>query len=407
MSAPILNPDWAMLPLFDRSQWKLVRFGDVVEMLKEQVDPASGNVERYVAGEHMETENVHIRKWGTVGDGYLGPAFIRRFRKGQVLYGSRRTYLKKVAMAEFDGVTANTTFVLQADEGKLLQALLPWLMLSERFTEHSIRESKGSTNPYINFPDIAKFEFALPPLDQQRRIAEILWAVDEAQIRASELASCCTELAKVTVASALQLGVGMVHLGDLITEGPQNGLYRPADVYGDGCAILRIDSFYDGRISTTGNLKHVRIDPDDVSRYGLRLDDLLINRVNSIEFVGKCALVEKLDEPTVFESNIMRFGVDRSRIDPKFLVRWMCLDHFRNHIVARAKHAINQASVNQSDIRSASIPLPTISTQMAIMSRVLHFENAASASVTSASDLNGLSTAFVNALWDHSDLYRI
>ena len=175
------NPDWAQLPLFDRSKWKRVRFGDVVKQMKVQVDPEADGVERYVAGEHMETENVHIRKWGTVGDGYLGPAFIRGFRKGQVLYGSRRTYLKKVAVAEWDGVTANTTFVIEAVEGKLLQELLPWIMLSERFTKHSVQESKGSTNPYINFPDIAKYEFDLPPLDQQRRIAEILWAVDEYQ----------------------------------------------------------------------------------------------------------------------------------------------------------------------------------------------------------------------------------
>ncbi len=174
------NPDWAKLPLFDRKGWQRVRFGDVVRVLKEQVDPASGDVDRYVAGEHMETENVHIRNWGNVGDGYLGPAFIRRFRKGQVLYGSRRTYLKKVAVAEWDGVTSNTTLVLEAVEGKLLQKLLPWLMLSERFTRHSIQESKGSTNPYINWPDIAKFEFDLPPLDQQRSIAEILWATDSA-----------------------------------------------------------------------------------------------------------------------------------------------------------------------------------------------------------------------------------
>jgi type I restriction enzyme, S subunit len=169
-----VNPDWASLPLFDRSNWTRVRFGDVVRQLKEQVDPASGEVERYVAGEHMDSENIHIQRWGTVGDGYLGPAFIRRFRKGQVLYGSRRTYLKKVAVAEWDGVTANTTFVLEAVEARLLQELLPWIMLSERFTTHSIQESKGSTNPYINFPDIAKFEFDLPPLDQQRRLAKLL-----------------------------------------------------------------------------------------------------------------------------------------------------------------------------------------------------------------------------------------
>lgn len=145
-----VNPDWAKLPLFDRKGWQRVRFGDVVRSLKEQVDPNSGEVERYVAGEHMESEKVHIRRWEIIGDGYLGPAFIRRFRKGQVLYGSRRTYLKKVAVAEWDGVTANTTLVLEALEDKLLQSLLPWLMLSERFTKHSIQESKGSTNPYIN-----------------------------------------------------------------------------------------------------------------------------------------------------------------------------------------------------------------------------------------------------------------
>lgn len=177
-----------LLETFDRSKWKRVRFGDVVKQMKDQVNPEADGIERYVAGDHMDSENVHIRRWGTVGDGYLGPAFIRGFRKGQVLYGSRRTYLKKVAVAEWDGVTANTTFVLETVEGEMLQELLPWLMLSERFTKHSVQESKGSTNPYINFPDIAKFEFDLPTLDQQRRIAEILWAVDEAVIGYAKLA---------------------------------------------------------------------------------------------------------------------------------------------------------------------------------------------------------------------------
>ena len=181
------NPDWASLPIFDRRGWKRVRFGDVVKIVKETADPNSGEFDRYIAGEHMDSENVHLRRWGTIGDGYLGPAFIRRFRKGQVLYGSRRTYLKKVAYAEFDGITANTTFVLEAIEGKLYQPLLPWIMLSERFTEHSIKESKGSTNPYINWPDLAKFEFDLPPLEQQRRIAEMLWAVAFSIKRSGEL----------------------------------------------------------------------------------------------------------------------------------------------------------------------------------------------------------------------------
>lgn len=160
--------------------WQMVKFGDVVRQCKESVDRDNNPFERYVEGGHMNTEDLHIRQWGEFGDDYVGPAFHRIFRKGQVLYGSRRTYLKKVAVAEFDGITANTTFVCETrDQNVFMQELLPFLMLTDAFTEHSIRESKGSTNPYINWPDIAKFEFPLPPLDEQKRIAEILWAADD------------------------------------------------------------------------------------------------------------------------------------------------------------------------------------------------------------------------------------
>ena len=77
------NPNWAKLPLFNRKNWTRVRFGDVVKQLKEQVDPVIDGVERYVEGGHMETDNVHIRRWGNVGDGYLGPASSGDFGKGR------------------------------------------------------------------------------------------------------------------------------------------------------------------------------------------------------------------------------------------------------------------------------------------------------------------------------------
>jgi len=159
--------------------WPKVAFGDVVRNVKVDVDPRTSGFERYVAGEHMETDNLHITSWGNIGNGYLGPAFHRKFVKGQVLYGSRRTYLRKVAVAEFDGICANTTLVLEPKDGSLLLELLPFIMQSESFTEFSVKNSKGSVNPYINWSDLARYEFPLPPLDEQRRIAEILWAADE------------------------------------------------------------------------------------------------------------------------------------------------------------------------------------------------------------------------------------
>lgn len=160
--------------------YPLVKFGDVVRQVKDKVDPQTAGLERFVAGEHMDTDNLHIRRWGDVGAGYLGPAFHMRFKPGQVLYGSRRTYLRKVAVAEFEGITANTTYVIESkDPDVLLPELLPFIMQTDSFNEHSIKQSKGSVNPYINFSDITWYEFPLPPIDEQRRIANLLWATDD------------------------------------------------------------------------------------------------------------------------------------------------------------------------------------------------------------------------------------
>ena len=158
-----------------RVGWRIVAFGDVVRQVKDKVNPEESGLERYVAGEHMDTDDLRIRRWGEIGDGYLGPAFHMRFKPGHVLYGSRRTYLRKVAVADFEGITANTTYVLEsADPEVLLPELLPFIMQTEAFSQHSVRESKGSVNPYVNFSDLAWFEFTLPPIDEQRRIAEEL-----------------------------------------------------------------------------------------------------------------------------------------------------------------------------------------------------------------------------------------
>ena len=154
--------------------WRSVKFGDLVRKVNDRVDPESSGISRYIAGEHMDTDNLSISRWGIVGDGYLGPAFTMRFQPGQILYGSRRTYLRKVALADFEGICANTTFVLESKSEELLQEFLPHVMSTEKFHEYSISKSKGSVNPYINFVDLHDYDFALPSIAEQHRIISIL-----------------------------------------------------------------------------------------------------------------------------------------------------------------------------------------------------------------------------------------
>lgn len=163
----------------DRSDWQLVKFGDVAIQQKQTVDRENTELTRYVKGEHMYSEDLHLREWGELKDEYLGPAFIRKFEEGDILYGSRRTYLRKVVLAPFEGITSNTTFVVKANETKIDKRLLPYIMKSEGFTQHSIKNSKGSVNPYVNWKDLANYEFLLPSTEHQIFIADLLDSIDE------------------------------------------------------------------------------------------------------------------------------------------------------------------------------------------------------------------------------------
>lgn len=172
------NPDWGKLPLFDRKGWKRVHFGDGVENLNEtERNPEGAGIERFIGLEHLEPGSLHIRTWGNVVD---GTTFTRRCRPGQVLFGKRRAYQRKVAVAEFDAVVSGDIYVLAPKNERLLPGLLPFLCTSERFFQHAVGTSAGSLSPRTNWNSLAGFEFALPPLDQQRSMVEIFYAVDEA-----------------------------------------------------------------------------------------------------------------------------------------------------------------------------------------------------------------------------------
>lgn len=177
--------------------WTRVRFGDVVRLVRDRVEPETSGLSRYIAGEHMDTDDLCIRRWGNIGDGYLGPAFHMRFAPGHVLYGSRRTYLRKVAVADFEGICANTTFVLESiDPTVLLPGLLPFIMQTEEFHSHSIQQSKGSVNPYVNFSDLAWYEFDLPPMEEQERITQIASASSQLKTAGKRLTQATETLHK-------------------------------------------------------------------------------------------------------------------------------------------------------------------------------------------------------------------
>ena len=259
---------------------------------------------------------------------------------------------------------------------------------------------KGGAQANISQAVLKAFALPLAPLAEQRRIVAKLDAllgrldacrqhIDKvprllARFRQSVLAAACaasltaewrrghadSSAPTTETESGLPGSWSERSLGELVEDGPHNGLYKPQSAYGQGMPIVRIDSFYDGVIAPFHTLKRVQATVQEREQFHLRDGDLLINRVNSLPFLGKVGLVRGLLEPTLFESNMMRLRFDTRLIDVDYVVLYLRSAAGIQELRKNAKHAVNQASINQQDVKAVRVPLPPLEEQREIVRRV-------------------------------------
>ena len=172
---------------FLKPGWRRVKFGDVVRLSKARSqDPLADGIERYVGLEHLEPGDLRIRSWGSVADGVT---FTSVFQPGQVLFGKRRAYQRKVAVADFSGVCSGDIYVLETKDAQvLLPELLPFICQTDAFFDHAVGTSAGSLSPRTNWTSLDHFEFALSPIDEQKRLVELLGSIAalEEELRIAE-----------------------------------------------------------------------------------------------------------------------------------------------------------------------------------------------------------------------------
>lgn len=157
--------------------WKMFKFGDIAQNVAVRVDPVDAKTDVYVGLEHLDPSTIHLRQWGHPSD-VTGQKLA--FKKSDVIFGRRRAYQRKLAVAEFDGICSAHAMVVRAKPKMILPEFLPFFLQSDMFMERAIEISVGSLSPTINWKTLRDQVFPLPPLDEQKRIAEILWAADEA-----------------------------------------------------------------------------------------------------------------------------------------------------------------------------------------------------------------------------------
>lgn len=287
--------------------------------------------------------------------------------KGAILVAMYGATVGRMALLGIDAAT-NQAICHIIPDNKIADTKYLYHCLYHKVPE-LLTKAVGGAQPNINQQIIKNLRIPLPPLAEQKRIARIL---DVAAALQAQRRATLTHLDTLLQSTFLHMFgdpvTNPMHwetllIEDVILDGPQNGLYRPSTDYGTGTPIIRIDSFYKGKVVGLERLKRVRLEPETQTKYRVLEGEILINRVNSREYLGKSAIVPPLSEPTVFESNMMRFAVDTNRILPQFLVSQMQHDYIKMQIMNRCKDAVNQSSINQGDVKSFELRIPPIDQQ--------------------------------------------
>ena len=160
----------------DKTHWKKYRFDEMVQNVSERVEPSQTDLDMYVGLEHIDPDTLHLSRHGHPSD-VEGTKL--RFYKGDIIFGRRRAYQRKTALATTDGICSAHAMVVRAKEDVVDPMFLPFLFHSKNFIDMAITISVGGLSPTINWKDISKQEFLLPPKAEQKRLAELLWAADE------------------------------------------------------------------------------------------------------------------------------------------------------------------------------------------------------------------------------------
>jgi type I restriction enzyme, S subunit len=350
--------------------WKRVKFGDVVRLSKARsANPEADGIERYVGLEHIDPDDLRIRRWGLVAE---GTTFTTRFKPGQVLFGKRRAYQRKVAVADFEGVCSGDIYVFESvDSSVLLSDLLPFICQTERFFEYAIGTSAGSLSPRTNWNSLTDYELVLPPIEEQRKITRLYKASNSycESLHRAFLVALNVELAwlKRVFESYQNLTFDEVSLSKILEKPPESGVSAPPTSNETGHWVLALNA-----LSQVGYLVE-QLKPVEPTKAMLSAllhkGDLLISRSNTLDRVGFVGIYNGEKEGAVsFPDTMMKLQVKTNLVLPEYLELYLQSPIARRQITSiAAGTSASMKKINKANLQKLSILLPNLQKQQEII----------------------------------------
>ena len=169
------------------------KFGDLVYNITEKARPVAGDEEFYIGLEHLDSGSLSVKRWGSKvalkGDKI-------KMTKGDILFGRRNTYLRRVALAPHNGLFSAHGMIFRANEKYIDKDYLLFFIASDSFMDAAIRISVGSLSPTVNWKELKELEFEIPDIESQRKTVELLKSANALKENYENLLSLTDELVK-------------------------------------------------------------------------------------------------------------------------------------------------------------------------------------------------------------------
>jgi type I restriction enzyme M protein len=373
------GPEHSLCELItSRQGWSRVRFGNIVENYNQTGKGLGAAPSRYIGLEHIEPGTLVVKSYG---DTSAGTTFTRTCKPGQVLFGKRRAYQRKVAVASFEALVSGDIYVLEPKSPNLAPGLLPFICMSDRFFEHAVGTSAGSLSPRTNWSSLANYEFDLPPLEQQLRIVAVMQSLISAQSGVQKTRATLTRNTEVQIISKIREGLfskptktsrnfGTIphdwtecKLGDICTQ-ITDGEHATPPRTKTGVYLLSARNIQNGRLQLE-DVDYVSLETYKSlsKRIAPKAGDVLISCSGSIGRV--CRIPEGNDFALVRSVAILK--PNYHFVNSTFLEKCLQTPFLQNQIRASISQ-LAQGNLFQGAIRQLVIPMPPLAEQEMIVS---------------------------------------
>lgn len=338
------------------------------EVAIEHKEACKGSKDGYpiVGLEHLIPEEVTLTAWDEGSDN----TFIKMFRKGNVLFGRRRAYLKKAAVAPFDGICSGDITVIEAIPDRILPELLPFIIQNDELFDFAVGKSAGSLSPRVKWGHLKNYEFELPDMDKQRELAELLWAMDATKKSYQKLIAATDELVKSQFMEqfVIEAPYERTRLGDHISQ-IRGVSYKPADLRPslseESVLLLRANNIGAGRINHD-EVQYVakeKVSTVQLIRAG---DILMCASSGSLEHVGKAAICLPSIEGETFGA-FCKLIRPKGDLLPEYIAAYFETDEYRE-IIMQLACGSNINNLKAEHIDELQIPTPPAEVQEAFVS---------------------------------------